>query len=459
MKVLLLSTYDLGHQPFGLASPAAWLKGAGASVTCNDLAVEDLNEEAVVQAGLICIHLPMHAATRLAGRLMPRIKSLNSQAPLCFFGLYAPLCQDFVDQLGGGTVIGGEYESGLVALHDSLAAGGNGINIPVISTAKQDFRVPDRMGLPGLANYAYLENGGRHIVGYTEASRGCKHLCRHCPVVPVYGGKFRIVAADVVQADIRNQVKAGAGHITFGDPDFFNGPAHGLRIIRALHDEFPHVTYDVTIKIEHLIKHANHLKTLVETGCLFVTTAMEATDDRVLEKLAKDHSRADMVRAMEICRGAGLTLSPTFIPFTPWTSVAGFLDLLVFIAQQGLVDCVAPVQLSMRLLLPDGSSLLELPEMENLIEGFDAASLSHRWSNPDSNVEQLYARVREAVEEGTAQGLSRRQTFVQLWRIAHQAQGEPIHAMPDLGEPRPVPHLSETWYCCAEPTSGQFSRV
>jgi hypothetical protein len=162
---------------------------------------------------------------------------------------------------------------------------------------------------------------------------------------------------------------------------------------------------------------------------------------------------------MEICRGAGLTLSPTFIPFTPWTSVAGFLDLLVFIAQQGLVDCVAPVQLSMRLLLPDGSSLLELPEMENLIEGFDAASLSHRWSNPDSNVEQLYARVREAVEEGTAQGLSRRQTFVQLWRIAHQAQGEPIHAMPDLGEPRPVPHLSETWYCCAEPTSGQFSRV
>ena len=26
MRALLISTYELGHQPFGLASPAAWLR-------------------------------------------------------------------------------------------------------------------------------------------------------------------------------------------------------------------------------------------------------------------------------------------------------------------------------------------------------------------------------------------------------------------------------------------------
>ncbi len=459
MKVLLLSTYDLGHQPFGLASPAAWLRGVGAEVTCNDLAIEDLNEDALAGAGLICLHLPMHAATRLAGRVVPRIKSLNPHAHLCFFGLYAPLSRGFVALAGGGTIIGGEFESGLVELHDALAAGGEGADIPAISLAKQEFVVPDRQGLPGLANYAYLENGGRHLVGYTEASRGCKHHCLHCPVVPVYGGQFRVVPVDVVLGDIRNQVTEGARHITFGDPDFFNGPGHGMRVAEALHREFPELTFDATIKVEHLIKYRRELDRLAASGCLFVTTAMEAVDDKLLAKLGKGHTRADMIEALRLCRAAGLTLSPTFIPFTPWTTPAGYLDLLAFIVEQGLVDQVAPVQLSMRLLLPEQSLLLELPEVTDLIEGFDAAALSHQWSNPDLDVERLYTKVRDAVERSTAQELDRRDAFAELWRIAQREAGRPIRTLPDLGDIQPVPCLSEPWYCCAEPTSGQFSQI
>src|SRR5207245_3752234 len=40
MQVLLISTYELGRRPFGLASPAAWLQKSGASVTCLDLSVQ-----------------------------------------------------------------------------------------------------------------------------------------------------------------------------------------------------------------------------------------------------------------------------------------------------------------------------------------------------------------------------------------------------------------------------------
>jgi radical SAM superfamily enzyme YgiQ (UPF0313 family) len=132
-------------------------------------------------------------------------------------------------------------------------------------------------------------------VGYTEASRGCKHLCRHCPIVPIYEGRFRIVSPDVVMTDIARQVETGAGHITFGDPDFFNSVKHAAGIVTRMHQQFPALTYDVTIKVEHLRKHRDALATLRNTGCAFVVSAVESLDDRTLTLLAKGHTRRDVI--------------------------------------------------------------------------------------------------------------------------------------------------------------------
>ena len=66
MSVLLISTYDVGRQPFGLASPAAWLKRAGCEVTCVDLSREKLDAAVIASAQLAAFYLPMHTATRLA---------------------------------------------------------------------------------------------------------------------------------------------------------------------------------------------------------------------------------------------------------------------------------------------------------------------------------------------------------------------------------------------------------
>ena len=163
---------------------------------------------------------------------------------------------------------------------------------------KLHFIAPDRSGLLPLGRYAtvHLGDGTSRVAGYTEASRGCRHLCRHCPVVPVYNGQFRVVQQDVVLADIDAQVAAGARHITFGDPDFFNGPTHAVRIVQALHAAHPGLSYDVTIKVEHLLNHRDLLPVLAATGCLFITSAVESIDDRVLAILEKGHSRQDFVR-------------------------------------------------------------------------------------------------------------------------------------------------------------------
>jgi len=469
MKVVLISTYELGHQPFGLASPAAWLREAGASVSCVDLAVEGLDEQAVVAARLIAVYLPMHTATRLASTVVPRLRSLNPAAHLCFFGLYAPMNEDFLRALGGQTILGGEFETPLVSLYRRLSATGDegaaqSQTEPVISLAKQRFRLPDRGGLPPLSQYAYVSTGigDRKTVGYTEASRGCKHLCRHCPVVPVYGGRFRIVQPDIVMDDIRQQVAAGARHITFGDPDFFNGVGHALRLIEALHAEFPELTYDATIKIEHLLKHVEHMTTLVSTGCLFVTTAVESVDDRILTLLDKGHTRNDFIRAAGLAKEAALTLSPTFIPFMPWTSIDLYLDLLRFLVDLDLVDHVAPIQLAIRLLVPRGSRLLELKEMQDCLGEFDTAALSYRWASHDPRVDSLQEDVMNIVEQGAADGVGRREIFQRIWRTAHKAADKSAAPLAPHWDARPeahLPHLSEPWYCCAEPTEAQIAGI
>jgi hypothetical protein len=450
VRVVLISTYELGRQPFGLASPAAWLRADGHHVTMADLSCSPLPETDVAAARLIAFFLPMHTATRLFQKVVDRVRAASPHAHLCAYGLYAPLNDALLRRAGVGTVIGGEFEQGLRDLARRLGAAGDcepraGRPQPLISMARQQFLVPDRAGLPPLGAYAQLrtEDGTRRV-GYTEASRGCKHLCRHCPVVPVYGGLFRIVQAGVVLEDIRRQVAAGAGHITFGDPDFFNGPGHAIPIVEALHREWPLLTYDATIKVEHLLDHRDLLPVLQRTGCLFVTSAVESLDDGVLEKLAKGHTRAGFEEALRLMRAAGLPLAPTFIPFTPWTTLAGYREFLRALVDLDLADQVAPVQLAIRLLLPEGSLLLELPEIRALIEPFDERGLCYRWKNADGRLDALCASIQETIKRAERRGQGRWEIFRKIWDVARAGEFPPD--APRVSRAA-IPYLTEPWYC------------
>jgi hypothetical protein len=314
-----------------------------------------------------------------------------------------------------------------------------------------------------MSRYARLvmPNGEHRVAGSTEATRGCKHLCRHCPIVPVYNGAFRVVDRDVVLEDIRRQVAAGARHITFGDPDFFNGPSHSIALIEALHREFPGLTYDVTIKIEHLRKHDAVLSVLRDTGCLFVTSAVESIDDAVLEKFDKGHTRADFLAIVARFRELGLTLLPTFVPFTPWTPLEGYAGLLDLLSEQGLTENVAPIQLAIRLLIPAGSRLLELPEVRAMVGPFDSAALVFPWKHEDARVDALAREVSQLVQSGDSLNLTRTQIFSHIRRAARAAAGQrgQIRAADSIVKSAPVPYLDEPWYCCAEPTDVQLVSI
>jgi radical SAM superfamily enzyme YgiQ (UPF0313 family) len=480
VRVVLISTYELGRQPFGLASPAAWLRTAGADVTCIDLTRAPLSEEAVRDADLVAFFLPMHTATRLALPVVDRVRRLNPSAHLAAYGLYAPLNETLLRDRGVETILGPEFEEELTGLLNTENTGNTekenirllrdpsvprvsktrvpGVSGPDTSVLPRiKFKVPDRSGLPPLEKYARLRmpDGTMRTVGYTEASRGCKHLCRHCPIVPVYGGRFRAVPVDIVLADVRAQVAAGARHITFGDPDFFNGVTHALRIVREVAREHPGLSYDVTIKIEHLIDHAEALSELEATGCAFVTSAVESIDDQVLEKLKKGHTRADFERAVALCRTAGVPLVPTFVTFTPWTTKHAYLDLLDEIERLDLVEHVSPIQLAIRLLITRESPLLELPEIRAVAGPFNPRTLTHPWRHPDLEVDRLQHEIEMLV--GGSVNAERRQVFDAVYRLAGGANAESRTTNAEsrmlnaegapLAARATIPYLTEPWYC------------
>jgi len=466
VNIVLISTYELGRQPFGLASPAAWLRKRGHRVVALDLARQSLDEAAIGDARLIAIYLPMHTATRLAAQLIPRLQKKNPSAHLCCYGLYAPMNVDYLRALGVSTILGGEFEERLVHLAERLEIDGEqAFEQPpetLISMARLQFEVPDRSGMPAMEKYAHLiiPGDGYRIVGSTEASRGCKHLCRHCPIVPVYKGVFRIVSHDVVLEDVRRQVAAGAQHITFGDPDVFNGIRHAMALVEEFHREFPGVTYDVTIKIEHLLKYEQYLPALRDTGCRFVISAVESVDDAVLGFLEKGHTREDFLRVVKTFRELGLTLHPTFVPFTPWTTMDGYLDLLQVIEQQGVIENVAPIQLGIRLLIPEGSRMLELDDVRGIIGPFDPQSLAYPWKNADPRLDALSETVQDIAAAAEQQKESRPVTFEHIWKAAHSAAGRSAPRIDSSARSQAgVPFLSEPWYCCAEPTRDQLISI
>ena len=454
--MLLLSTYELGRQPFGLASPAAWLREAGFEVVVEDLSRNRLDESAVRDAGLVALFLPMHTATRLALPVIARLRALNPSAHLCAYGLYAPVNEALLRRRGVTTILGVEFEGDLVALarmvdEGSTASQPESASPRPATLPKLRFRVPDRSGLPSLDRYATLSwpDGSTRIAGYTEASRGCKHRCRHCPVVPVYDGRFRVVDVDVVIEDVRAQVKAGAAHITFGDPDFFNGIGHARRLVTTFAQEFPGVSYDVTIKVEHLLKHHADLPLLRDTGCAMVTSAVEAIDDDLLDLLEKGHTAADFERAAELMDSVGLPLAPTFVAFTPWTTLEGYIELLDTVERLGLVEQVSPIQWAIRLLIPSGSRLLELQDVRSRIDEFDPAALAFPWRHQDRRVDILQRRVAALI--GRRQGARRGDVFESIRAMAVSMCDDPsivrARALPPPVARASVPYLTEPWYC------------
>ena len=457
--ILLVACYELGHQPLAVAWPAAFLERAGHRPAVMDVSVEPLDGGKLGRAKVIAVSVPMHTALRLGLEVAARARAANPAAHLCFFGLYATLNAEFLFAHGVDSVIGGEAEAPLLSLIEALERGDTAPPAGVGRSGRRaaphlerlDFPVPSRAALPSIKKYAHLERDGRmELVAHAETSRGCLHHCRHCPIPPVYGGRFFAVPREVVLADVRQQIEAGARHVTFGDPDFLNGPTHALAVARALHAEWPDVTFDFTAKIEHLLRHRARLPALREAGCLFVVSAAESMSDTVLGHLEKGHRRADIATTLAVTRHAGIALRPTWVAFTPWTTLDDHREWLDFLAAEGLIDAVDPVQYGLRLLVPPGSLLLETAALRPHLGRLEEETLSYRWTHPDPRMDALQAETAQVVAEAVEANADAPAIFDRVRALAAAAAGvnapAPVAEGMSKSRKRP-PRLTEAWFC------------
>ena len=439
--ILLISCYELGHRPMGLTRPLSALEAAGFSPDAIDIAVEPMDAEKVKRARFIGISVPMHTALRLGVHLLQRIREINPNVSICMYGLYAELNADYLLSHGVDFCISGDASIQLVGLVQSVVeekqTETRGLRPKIVKNGK----------LPSLENYAQFEDNGEvRTVGYTETTHGCKHLCTHCPIPPIYNGKFFPVQRETVLEEIQKQVAEGATHITFGDPDFLNGPMHGLRILRAMHETFPNLTFDFTTKIEHILKHRKHFPEFAKLGCRFIISAVESLSETVLTILEKHHTRADVETAIEIVHSTGIALRPTWVPFTPWTTLDDYLEILEFVNTHRLIYHVDSVQYAVRLLIPPGSYLLNRPETKVLSLTLNETAFSYIWPHPDPRMDELHKTVNTLVENDARADIDALKTFYRIWELAADIRG---YAMPIQKKAAnlPAPRLTEAWFC------------
>ncbi len=455
MAVLLVSTYELGHQPIHLASPAAALKAAGVETFCLDLSVDGFDPSILDAVDAVAFSVPMHTAMRLAVGAATRVRELRPGLEIAFYGLYADVGKE--RNLGPVTdvIFCGEYEQALVA----WATGQGRVDQPVVvNLGKTEFLVPDRSGLPGLDRYARLEHDGRaRLAAAVEASHGCRHRCRHCPIPAVYDGRMRIVGQATVLGDIDQLASMGAEHITFSDPDFLNAPAYSMGLLRAAHAAHPELTFDVTVKVEHILDHRELWPEMAELGVLFVVSAFESVDDTTLQILDKGHTVEDMSEAVAVIRDAGVHLRPTWLPFLPWTTPDDVAGIFRFLASEGLSASVDPVQMAIKVLIPEGSLLVERPEMMPHLTHFDPEALTWRWKFESPEADRLQKELDRIAADASDCQQDTHTTLLEMWETASSLTGQDLGALTQSQVQ--VPRLSESWFCCAEPTVGQATAV
>lgn len=477
MRILLVSTYELGHQPLHVASPAAALLAAGHDVSCTDLSVEPWDPSVLDGVDALAVSVPMHTAMRLAIQVAERAREVDPDLPICLYGLYAGNSHDMTVGSIVNRVISGEYEPALLSwvarlasgeTEDSYADGGSTTEdddpARIVHTGRGHFRVPARHLLPPLEKYARLAVGGtERLVGYVEASHGCAFSCKHCPVPAVYGGRIRIVDADTVLADIDQLVDTGATHISFGDPDFLNGAQHSRRIVAAMHERHPDLTFDCTTKVELILRYRDLWPEFAEAGCLFVISAFETVNEDILTILDKGHDRSDMVEATSILRNNGIEVRPSLMPFTPWTTLEDLVELIDFVGEQDLIGNVDPVHYSIRLLVPEDSLLLDSPAMTPHLGEYRAEALSYEWTPIDPRTDVLQGQLAQIVENAAAEGTPIAITYGRVRSAVRQAAGlccdTAVMDEAMIAASQDRPRLTEAWFCCAEPTDMQLESL
>ena len=114
---------------------------------------------------------------------------------------------------------------------------------------------------------------------------------------------------------------------------------------------------------------------------------------------------------------------------------------------------------AIRLLLPPGSALLRGDRARPWLGELAPGEFGYRWVHPDPRMDRLHEEVSRRVEEGAQKGEDAAETFAALRALGYRAAGREAPARAAREGRAFVPHLTEAWFCCAEPSRMQLEQV
>ncbi len=460
MKILLVSTYELGNQPINLGYLASFLLDE--ELVVKDLSIEDLSDEDIMYSDAIVMSVPMHTAFMLSSILLTRVRAISRSIPVAFFGLSAHLGRDLLSENQVNALFSGECEEEVSRWIRSIktqkqdAQSLNKINF--IGWQRIKLTQPNRKILPPLENYSKLQIcNTTYLVGSLETTRGCSHKCTHCPVPVVYNGRVRKIETEIVLADLDQLIQDGAEHISFLDPDFLNMPAHAIEVAKQLHLKYPALKFDATIKIEHILKHQTTIEYLAGFGMTSVISAIECVDDKVLSYLDKGHTASDVEAAIQFLKSLGVELYPSFVPFTPWSTPESVADIIRFSLNNKIIHNIDPIHLTIRLLVPQGSLILaRFPD-----HFIDTGEVLKVWSN--LKTDSLQKALTEKLDEMTTLNFSKHEILVEMIEVINTYVDDcckiNIEDVKELLQNSSSISKTESWFCCAEPSTLQIKRT
>jgi radical SAM superfamily enzyme YgiQ (UPF0313 family)/N-acetylglutamate synthase-like GNAT family acetyltransferase/2-polyprenyl-3-methyl-5-hydroxy-6-metoxy-1,4-benzoquinol methylase len=412
-QVALISTYETGFQPLIASTAAAALIQNGITPDVYDLYLDKSDKTGIENHEFFGIGLTLFDSLPGGVAIAEEIREKNPHAHICFYGPYAVLNKERLLRYGDSCILG-DWERPIVRLVQTVLSGNDKDwtrldqvysfkNRSVKFKFDRDYCVkPARHLLPPVHTYTntFIENimNRKMVVGNIETTRGCHHKCKFCSVYATSGTKVKFAKPGVIMADADQLVQAGVEHITFVDAEFINDIKFSLSVVKQIHQKYPHLTYDFTTRIDHVVENEAAIPDFKQTGCIAITTSIEFPREDILEKLHKNITLKHILKGMEILKRNEIKVHTTFVTFNPWTDLEGLMNLSHYIKTNHLEDVIDPIQYETRLHLYKGSPLLKDKALSDIT--IHEQDFHYEWEHPDPQVEEVFLRMVKPVEEG-----------------------------------------------------------